>query len=129
MKFSSKTEYGLKAVLNLALNPKIYKSATQIAKEEHISLKYLERILGHLKKHNLLESSKGKSGGYKIKGKLKDINLEKIITALEGPISFSKCLSLKCPDPKCHLRNVWINLTQEINKSLAKIKLEDIIKK
>jgi len=127
MKFSSKTEYGLKAMLNLALDPKTSKSTAQIAKEEHISPKYLERILGRLKKNDLLESTKGKSGGYKIKGKLKDINLEKIITALEGPVSFSKCLSSKCPDPGCHLKSVWVNLTQEINKSLAGIKLEDII--
>ena len=128
MKFSSKTEYGLKAMLNLAIEKEISKSTKQIAKEEHISPKYLERILGCLKKHGLLESIKGKSGGYKIKGSLKDIDLEKIITALEGPVAFSKCLSSKCPDPSCRLRNVWGNLTIEINKSLKKIKLEDIIK-
>lgn len=127
MKFSAKTEYGLKAILNLAINPETSKSVSQIAKEEHISPKYLERILGRLKKQNILTSTKGKSGGYKLKRKPKKINLEEIITALEGPISFSKCLSVKCPDPECRMKSVWGNLTQEINKSLQKITLEEII--
>ena len=63
MKFSTKAEYGLKAIVNLAQCFPKQKTIKEIATEEDISQKYLERLLGTLRDGGVVESSKGKLGG------------------------------------------------------------------
>ena len=67
MKFSTKAEYGLKAMVNLAKDEGAIKNIKLIAKEESISIKYLERLLNILRKYDLVESFRGTNGGYRLK--------------------------------------------------------------
>jgi Rrf2 family protein len=67
MKFSTKTTYGLRALIALANNwPNKSLSLNQIAKNENISLKYLEKIFATLKQAKLIKAEKGVAGGYKL---------------------------------------------------------------
>lgn len=127
MKFSTKAEYGLKAMANLAKVFPAQKNLKTISREEKISAKYLERIAGELRKNNLLKSHKGKSGGYVLAKNPKSIRVGEIIEILDGLIEPTKCLFCGIEN-KCSSSTVWIKLGKEIKKTLYKIRLSDLIK-
>jgi Rrf2 family protein len=128
MKFSTKAEYGLKAMVNLAKNEGQTKNIKLIAKEESISIKYLERLLNILRKHDLVESFKGTNGGYTLKKQAKKTNVAEIVIALEGPIAPMKCVGkICCMEDICSSKIVWEILGAQIEKTLHNIKLSDLI--
>jgi Rrf2 family protein len=128
MKFSTKGEYGLRLAVNLGKNYPQRKSVGDISAEENISLKYLERLIGELRKNNLVESLKGKNGGYILTKDPKEIPVGEVIEIMEGPLT-SKCANTNCGHIKnCPSSLVWIKLEQAIKKTLYDIKLSDLIK-
>ncbi|MDP1884407.1 MAG: Rrf2 family transcriptional regulator [Candidatus Moranbacteria bacterium] len=129
MKFSSKAEYGLKAMVNLAKDETRTKNIKLIAKEETISVKYLERLLNDLRKYDLVESFKGANGGYALKRPAKKISVADVVIALEGPIAPMKCVGKTCRmEHQCSSKIVWQILGTQIEKTLSHIKLSDLTK-
>lgn len=129
MKFSTKAEYGLKAMVNLAKNEGQSKNIKMIAKEESISVKYLERLLNVLRKEGLVESFKGTNGGYALKKTAAKISVADIVIALEGPIAPMKCVGRTCHmEHSCSSKVVWEVLGAQIEKTLGNIKLSNLIK-
>jgi Rrf2 family transcriptional regulator, cysteine metabolism repressor len=128
MKFSTKAEYGLRAMTSLALCYPEVKSIKDISKEEQISAKYLERLMNELRKKTLVKSYKGKSGGYTLSQNSNKIRVGDIIQALEGPLDLRGCSSGKCSSKKCLSKKVWLELEKQMKKTLYKIKLSDLIK-
>jgi Rrf2 family protein len=109
---SKKTQYALKAVSYLA--GKYKDGAVQIAEiAEHkkIPLKFLESILLELKKAGILDSKKGKGGGYFFEKDPATISVAKVVRTIDGPISMMPCVSLyffqKCED--CDQKHCRIN--------------------
>jgi len=106
-------------------------SLPEIAREENISLKYLERLFSKLKKSGLVISEKGMSGGYKLAKNSKDINVFEIITALEGALSPFHCVDekgkIKCSSKcSCGATSVLLKVQQAVNSTLKKTKLSDL---
>ena len=128
MQFSTRAEYGLRAIVSLA---KIYpnqKNLQEISKEEKISLKYLERLFVVLKKGKLIKSTKGKYGGYTLAKSPKVMNAGEIIELLEGTIAPMKCVETKCyAHCGCASKAVWMKLGTQIHKTLYAIKLATLI--
>jgi Rrf2 family transcriptional regulator, cysteine metabolism repressor len=84
VKFSTRTLYGLKAILVLAGRyGEGLLSVSSIAKKENISVHYLEQILNSLKKKGLVKSVRGPQGGYALAQKPSEITLFALYTALE----------------------------------------------
>lgn len=128
MKFSTRAEYGLKAMVNLAESYPCQKTLGDIAREENISVKYLENLVSRLKRNKLVESQRGKSGGYTLSKKPEKIEVGKIIEVLEGPIAPMKCTRKACAqESQCASRVVWKKLEEQIKITLYKIKLGDLI--
>ncbi len=75
--------YALRALVALAVRPSVRTSAGVIARQYDIPPKYLEAILLDLKQAGIIDSTKGKSGGYRLVGEPSAIKLVTIITALE----------------------------------------------
>lgn len=129
MKFSTKAEYGLRAMVSLANNYQEQSySLGRIAKEENISLAYLERLMAKLKKANLITSTKGASGGYRLNKKPEQIKVSEIIEILENTISPFSCLDNKtCQKKNCGAKKVWQKLDTAIRSTLNNITLKDLI--
>ncbi len=128
MKFSTKAEYGLKAMTNLAQSFPEQKNLKTISQEEKISAKYLERLIGSLRKNNLVESSKGKSGGYVLSRDPGKIKVGEIIEVLEGPIAPMKCVRKFCSlEHQCASSKVWTRLAEQIKRTLDSINLSELI--
>jgi Rrf2 family protein len=89
-----KTKYALKALTHLARaeegEPVLI---AEIAEEEGIPRKFLELILRELRQHGILESRKGRGGGYSLRQKAEQISLAAVIRVLDGPLAPVPCLS------------------------------------
>ena len=103
MKLSKKSEYGLRALLELTL---VHGQETlqrhQIAERQHIPLEFLEQILLTLKRAGLLASRRGMKGGYTLIKSPGEITLGQVIRILDGPLAPIGCVSKtayqKCSD-------------------------------
>ncbi|TAK96986.1 Rrf2 family transcriptional regulator [Patescibacteria group bacterium] len=101
----------------------------QLAKEERISVKYLERIFGILRRSELVVSHKGKSGGYTLAQKPNLLKVGEIIEALEGTIAPMGCSSSACSQKdSCASSKVWGILEKQVRKTLYGIKLNSLLK-
>ena len=86
---------------------------SDIAKKKKIPLKFLENILLELKKAGILESKKGKGGGYYIKDHPSKTSVAAVVRIVNGPISLLPCVSLyfyqrckNCDEKNCGLHDV-----------------------
>jgi Rrf2 family protein len=84
-----------------------------IANKKHIPLKFLENILLQLKKAGVLESKKGKGGGYYIKDHPAKTTVANVIRIVDGPIAMLPCVSLyfyqkcrNCDEQNCGLHDI-----------------------
>ena len=97
---STKGRYALRFLVNLSrLGVDEKASLKDIAIQENISIKYLERIAHDLTKGGIIQSSLGKTGGYKLKKNPSDITLFDILSAVDEELSPVACL--KCGTPDC----------------------------
>jgi len=130
MKISTKSQYGLRAMIYLAKNKDRICSLTEISKKEKISFDYLEKIFLKLEKAGLVRSKKGPLGGYYLAKNPKKIKIGEIISALEKNIFLVKCLDEICPQKsKCLAKNFWKKLNNNIQKTLNSITLANLLKK
>ena len=88
MRFTTKAEYGLAALADIAVQTaKGGKAVTaEIAKRQNISQKYLEQILLLLRRANLIDSARGKNGGYSLTRPPSGIRLAEILNALDSTL-------------------------------------------
>ena len=133
MLFTTKTEYGMRAMVALAKNGKEDPlSLAQIAKIEHISQSYLERLFKKLKADGLVKSIKGASGGYVLTRKPKEINMFEIVEALEGSLAVFYCIGdnqrkMICSSQRCLTKRVWDQIQKNTIATLRKFTLADLV--
>jgi Rrf2 family protein len=119
---SQKAKYALRALLALARAP--YGSSVsigQIADEQSIPKKFLEQILLELKMHGLVESRRGKAGGYSLFRPSDMISFGDVLRIVDGPIAPLPCLSRmayrRCADcgdeTSCEVRRVFSRVAEE----------------
>lgn len=102
MKLSKKSEYGLRALLELtAAYDQIVLQRHEIAKRQHIPIEFLEQILLDLKRAGLLASRRGMKGGYTLIKSPDEITLGQVIRTLDGPLAPISCVS-KTAYQKCN---------------------------
>lgn len=138
MNLSKKGEYGLRAMIRLALSSdeKEIMQIKEISRDENIPEKFLEQILLLLKNAGLLNSKRGAHGGYYLARPPELISLGQIIRILEGPLAPIRCVSqtayekCDCPDEEtCGLRMAMLDVRNAIAEILDQMTLEDIVKR
>lgn len=132
MKFSTRTIYGLKAVLVLASRfGEGSVSVSQIAKKEGISVAYLEQILNALKKKGFVKSVRGPQGGYVLAKKPSEISLDSLLFILGNKnfIDFNNQLTISAETDEVSIANLifWKKFKSSIETGLSKISLKDLI--
>lgn len=134
VKLSTKSTYGLRAMVNIALGSRNSAiSITDIAKREGISVPYLEQLLNTLRREGLIESVRGPKGGYMLSRSAEEITVADIVKTLEGSIYPVNCITNKRDlDSACKRRKgcvpkiVWHKLAKAINDCLESVTLEDL---
>jgi Rrf2 family protein len=107
----------------------------EIAKKKKIPLKFLENILLEMKNAGILESKKGKGGGYYFAKNPKDVPLATVMRLLDGPISLLPCVSLyfyerckNCDEKHCGLHGVMAQVRDANLRILEKKTIADLAK-
>jgi Rrf2 family protein len=104
-----------------------------IADTKKIPLKFLENILLELKKADVLDSKKGKGGGYFLKDAPEKTTLAKVLRVVDGPIAMLPCISLNfykrcedCDETTCNINTVFAEVRDATLAILEKKTLLDI---
>ena len=133
MKFSTKSRYGLMAMLDLALNSESGPiTALAIARRHGISLLYLEQLFNRLKKRGLIKSVRGPHGGYILAKEPGELKLGEILETLDGSLAPVFCLEDKPDGVKCKRvelcvpRVVWKKIEDSVRKVLDSTSLGDL---
>ena len=133
MKLNSRSRYAVMALADIAAFHKDYPiSLRDISLRQNISLVYLEQIFSKLKKNNLVQSSRGPSGGYFLAKLPEEIKLSSIIKAVNEEVKTVGCKKESkkgCTGKsiKCITHNLWDDLENHINNFFEKNTLKDII--
>ena len=133
MKLTSKGRYAVMAMADLAKNNvKEPTSLTEISLRQGISLAYLEQLFIKLRKNNLVQSTRGPSGGYVLTKRPEEIKLLSIIDAVDEKIKTVKCRkeskkSCNGKSIKCITHNLWDDLEAHISKFFESNTLNDIL--
>ena len=130
MRFSTRTRYGLRFLLRLAAQPPgRLLQLGQAAREERISLGYLEQIVRALKPLGILKAVRGSGGGYALAKPAAEINMEDVFLHLEGEIAPVRCLaeSKSCTNKgQCSSRFFWQALDQHMRDFLRRCTLQEM---
>jgi len=131
MKLSTRTRYGIRAILELAesygqgpLQLKI------IAQHQDISVKYLEQIIAMLKSGGFVKSIRGAKGGYILAKAPNQIKLGDVFDCLEGRVTTVECIEdedycARVAD--CVARHLWVRVQEAIDSVLQSITLQDLL--
>ena len=142
MKISTRGEYGLRALMELGMEPDKGLSLRDIAKRQNISLDYLEQIVPALKVAGLVKAKRGAQGGYQLARAPIDITMFDALRALEGSFEPMICLSETDETVKssaknancgasgsCAVQEVWRELQDAIEGVLKKLTLAELVRR
>ena len=131
MKLSTRTRYGVRAILELAGNQnKGPLRIKTIAHRQDISVKYLEQLMTILKSAGFVRSIRGSKGGYILAKAANQIKLGDVFNALEGPVTTVECLENEnycARAADCVTRQVWAEVQEAIMNVLQSMTLQDLV--
>ena len=129
MQLTQAGEYAVLGVTYLALNPAKNVLIKDIAKEYNISVSFLAKIFQNLARCNLIISTRGKNGGFKLAKKPKKISVKDVLEAVEGPFNIVSCFeSKKCNrQKKCKIKRVWKKAQKSMLEVLEKATVAELI--
>ncbi len=126
MKLSTKSRYGLRVLLQIALDSENSHVVTgrELAERQDISEPYLEQIMIPLKNSGLVSTVRGCRGGYRLKKDAAEITVLDVIELFEGELSLVKCNegTTSCPRSKfCSSSRVWRELSETLRDKARSI--------
>jgi Rrf2 family iron-sulfur cluster assembly transcriptional regulator len=133
MKISTRGRYAVMAMVELARQGSHAGSPlslTQISAAQDISLNYLEQIFVDLRRFGLVESVRGKQGGYLLTAAPDRIALGQIIDAVDEPVDVTRCQSTAgCghKTTRCMTHDLWSRLSDHIRSFFDGISLADVV--
>jgi len=139
MHFSAQEEYGLRCVLQLAKNHgKEAVTARQISDSESISLDYVHKLLGILKRKGLIESTRGIKGGFRLKKEPSNITVCEVLDLLSSELDseghcakFNRRENQSCgkKEDDCDVKPFWDTIFQFYQKFGSKVTMRDLIER
>lgn len=135
MRISTKGQYGLEALVALALNgtdePVSLKSIAQYCE---ISESYILQIFLVLRKAGIISSIRGAHGGYMLSREPSKISVKQVLEVLEGPLAPVACIVKDCTEPcsryeLCATRLLWEKIKERMDALSGTITLADIVQR
>jgi Rrf2 family protein len=132
---SQRGRYALKAMIHLARNADGARQVSGISAEENIPRKFLEAIMSELRRAGLVDSARGKLGGYRLSRPADLITFGEVIRVTDGPLALIPCASRNfyrrcddCPDEAaCTLRRIIARVRNEVSEVLDRTTLADAL--
>lgn len=133
MKISTKTRYGLRALVYIAENASRNNERLirikEISEAQNLSVQYLEQILFKLKKNGVIVGKRGPHGGYRLGKKPEDISILEIFQILETDLKVVKCDKYidNCIGPRCRTVYLWEKLDKAMSNILEETTLDELM--
>ncbi|MET4580300.1 Fe-S cluster assembly transcriptional regulator IscR [Ottowia thiooxydans] len=131
MRLTTKGRFAVTAMIDLALrqdNGPVTLAA--ISQRQQISLSYLEQLFGKLRRHELVESTRGPGGGYSLGRKAADITVADIIVSVDEPIDATHCGGKEnCHGDggRCMTHDLWTSLNARMVEFLDSVTLQKLV--
>lgn len=132
MRLTTKGRFAVTAMIDLALRSSNGPVAlAAISQRQQISLSYLEQLFGKLRRHELVESTRGPGGGYSLGRGAGEITVADIIVAVDEPIDATGCSgSEQCMGEdagKCMTHDLWAGLNAKMIEFLDSVSLKKLV--
>ncbi len=132
MRISTKSDYGLQALLALATkDPEAFISLKKLSEEYKLPYRFLTQIMHALKKANIVETREGISGGFRLARKPEDISMGEVLGLFEQDLGIMRCTTADsfCPQAAvCPSRPAWHRIQDTITQSLLNMNLNDLLR-
>jgi Rrf2 family iron-sulfur cluster assembly transcriptional regulator len=131
MRLTTKGRFAVTAMIDLALrqtNGPVTLAA--ISQRQQISLSYLEQLFGKLRRHELVESTRGPGGGYSLGRKATEITVADIILSVDEPIDATHCGGKEnClgEGGRCMTHELWASLNSRMVEFLDSVSLQKLV--
>jgi len=130
MKFSTRVRYGLRAMLELAVSDGDRPvPLAQLAQKQNLSIKYLENLFHQLRDHQLVLSSRGPHGGYRLSRPAQEITVLEVAQALDGHLQLVECVgNPRFCDQFAHCLTfpLWTELSRVLEERMSQITLAQL---
>jgi Rrf2 family protein len=130
VQISAKTDYAIRALLNLAAHePELVKVDT-IVREQGLPRKFVEAILGELRRAQLVRSQRGADGGYALARPAAEITLGAVIRAVDGPLAEVRGLrphETEYTGVAEHLPEIWVAVRSSLRRVLDEVTLAQVL--
>lgn len=133
MMISTKGRYALRVLLDLAehCGSGVYTPMKEVAQRQELSLKYIERIMPVLVKHDYVRGVHGRGGGYRLSRDPSEYRVGDILRLTEGdlaPVSCLACTEGGCErGESCRTRPMWTDFHRAVNAYFDGITLADLL--
>lgn len=129
MKISTKGRYGLRALIDLAINIDLEAvSIKSISERQNISERYLEQIFSLLRKSGIIVGRKGAQGGYVLGKNINELTILEILKVLEGDSIFIDINDKEENEVEEFInKNLWREINSKIENYFSNITLEDLV--
>ena len=124
------TDYGIVLMSYLAANRELQHSAHAIAEAVKVPLPTVRKVLKSLSHGGLLRSERGAMGGYSLVRSPDKISVAEIITAIEGPIALTECVSDEShcdQETHCAVQTNWARINDAVFHALDEVKLSNML--
>ena len=133
MRFSQRTEYALRALVELGSHAPDngLVPCRQIAERQKIPERFCEQVLADLRKAGLITSQRGAAGGVRLAREPKDLTVSEVVEAVDGPVVTQACLDPFDDDARTQahsaIQELWLDVQITIRDRLASVTLADLV--
>lgn len=131
MRLTTKGRFAVTAMIDLALRQNSGPvTLAAISQRQHISLSYLEQLFGKLRRHSLVESTRGPGGGYTLARKAAEITVAQIILSVDEPLDSTQCAGREnCMGDagRCMTHELWATLNARMVEFLDSVTLQKLV--
>jgi len=130
VQISAKSDYAIRALLNLAAHEPDLVKVDVIVREQGLPRKFVEAILGELRRASIVRSQRGAEGGYALARPASEITLGAVIRAVDGPLAEVRGLrphETSYEGVAQHLPDVWIAVRTSLRRVLDETTLAQVL--
>jgi Rrf2 family iron-sulfur cluster assembly transcriptional regulator len=130
VRLTTKGRFAVTAMIDLAMRQSQGPvTLAGISQRQKISLSYLEQLFGRLRRHELVESTRGPGGGYSLAKGPGEISVADVIFAVDEPLDATNCAGREdCHDDgPCMTHELWTNLNLKMLEYLRSVSLADLV--
>lgn len=130
LRMAKLTDYGIVLMSYLAENAARHHNAQTLSEAVRVPLPTVRKVLKALSQYGLLDSERGAHGGYSLSKAARAISIAEVITAIEGPIALTECVSADShceQEVHCVIQANWERINSAVYHALDEVKLSDML--